>query len=222
MARRRRERSPSNIKLKQPDRAGPTEQTLLELADARGLFEQAKKKEDANKKKKAIQKKSTAQSDDEEGDFELSPTAERILETLLWAVSLTMLHFTLDVLVLHQYSADRILWPKVCTRAGQALLVFGMLVYTLHPHASSPTLIPGLPARVQSAVRQAVFFVTSICAGCYLIYITNMFGYLAVMKQAPPLGCLWVWSVIELDLPWAVLSLACDGFFLWWRGYDIK
>jgi hypothetical protein len=45
---------------------------------------------------------------------------------------------------------------------------------------------------------------------------------MAIMKQAPPIGCLWVWSVIELDLPWAVLSLAGAGGFLWQNGYSIK
>lgn len=62
----------------------------------------------------------------------------------------------------------------------------------------------------------------SVCSGCYLIHITNTYGYLAVMKQAPPVGCLWVWSVIELQLPWAVLSLAVAGAYLKVRGYDIK
>ena len=76
--------------------------------------------------------------------------------------------------------------------------------------------------RYQSPLRQAIFFATSVAAGCYLIHVTNTFSYLAVMKQAPPLGCLWVWSVIEMDLPWATLSLAGAGFFLWSRGYSIK
>jgi hypothetical protein len=62
----------------------------------------------------------------------------------------------------------------------------------------------------------------SVLAGCYVIHITNTFGYMAVMKQAPPVGCLWVWSVIELELPWAVLSLAGTGTFLWQNGYTIK
>lgn len=49
--------------------------------------------------------------------------------------------------------------------------------------------------------------------GCYLIYITNVYGYIAVMKNAPGIGCLWIWSVIELDLLWALPSLAvCLGF----------
>lgn len=118
MARRRREQSPSSIKLKQPDRAGPSEKTLLQLADERGLFEEAQKKEASNKKKRATQK----EQPEDEAELELPPAVERTFETLLWAVSLTMLHFTLDVLVQHQYSADRVVWPKVWARAGQALL----------------------------------------------------------------------------------------------------
>jgi hypothetical protein len=103
-----------------------------------------------------------------------------------------------------------------------ALLVFSLLVYFLHPHAANPGLVPGLSPRHQSALRQVIFFTTSTVAGCYLIHITNSFGYMAIMKQAPPIGCLWVWSVIELDLPWAVLSLAGAGGFLWQNGYSIK
>ncbi|KAK4149136.1 hypothetical protein C8A00DRAFT_19142 [Chaetomidium leptoderma] len=229
MARRRRERSPSEIKLKQPDRSDPTEKTLLQLADERGLFEQAKKREDEIGKKAAPSRiprppKYDDDGDDDDDDDEvgLPPGVERVFETLLWSVSLAMLHVTLDVLVQHQYSVDRILWPKIWMRFGQALLVFGLLVYFLHPHAANRGLIPGLTPRYQSALRQAIFWTTSTLAGCYLIHITNTSGYMAVMKQAPPIGCLWVWSVIELDLPWAVLSLAGAGTFLWQKGYSIK
>jgi len=100
--------------------------------------------------------------------------------------------------------------------------VFFLLFYNLHRHPSDPTVIPGLPARYQDHVRQAIFFAMSLAAGCYLIYVTNKFGYLAVMKQAPPVGCLWVWSVIELDLGLGVLSLACAAGFLWQGGYSLK
>ncbi|KAH6839405.1 hypothetical protein B0I37DRAFT_233615 [Chaetomium sp. MPI-CAGE-AT-0009] len=225
MARRRRERSPSNLKLKQPDRSGPSEKTLLQLAEERGLFDQAKKREDEIEKEARLvpiprPSKNGEEDDDEEAG--LPPTVERVLETVLWSVSLAMFHFTLDVLVQHQYSVDRIVWPKVWVRFIQALLVFGLLIYALHPHAANPGLVPGLPPRYQSALRQAIFFTTSIFAGCYLIHITNAYGYMAVMKQAPPIGCLWVWSVIELDLPWAVVSLSGAGAFLWQKGYSIK
>ncbi|KAL1841563.1 hypothetical protein VTJ49DRAFT_6936 [Mycothermus thermophilus] len=220
MARRRKE-SPSNIKLKQPDRSGPTEKTLLQLAEERGLFAQAQNKKEIGKKHAITKDKEskTNGDDDEEG---LPPTAERVLETILWSMSLAMLHFTLDVLVHHQYSVHAIVWSAVCRRFAQALLVFALLVYFLHPHPANPGLIPGLSSKYQTYVRQTLFFTTGTFAGCYLIHITNTYGYMAVMKQAPPIGCLWVWSIIELELPWAVLSLAGAAGFLWQRGYSIK
>lgn len=97
-----------------------------------------------------------------------------------------------------------------------------LLLYALHAHGARAVLVPGLPQRLQHPLRQAVFFGASVAAGCYLIYISNTFGYLATMKQAPPLACLWLWAVIELDLAWAVLSLAVAAVFLWRGGYDIK
>ncbi|KAK3296343.1 uncharacterized protein B0H64DRAFT_168360 [Chaetomium fimeti] len=225
MARRRRERSPSNVKLKQPDRSGPSEKTLLQLAEERGLFDQAKKREDEIEKEATpvpIPRPAKNEEEDDDEEAGLPPTVERVLETVLWSVSLAMLHFTLDVLVQHQYSVDSIVWPKVWTRFMQALLVFGLLIYALHPHPANHGLVPGLPPRYQSALRQVIFFTASVFAGCYLIHITNAFGYMAVMKQAPPIGCLWVWSVIELDLPWAMLSLSGAGAFLWQKGYSIR
>ncbi|KAH7629386.1 hypothetical protein B0T09DRAFT_155523 [Sordaria sp. MPI-SDFR-AT-0083] len=219
---RKRAESPSNIKFQHPDRSGPKEKTLLELAEERGLFAQAQKKQEENDKTKAKIKKIPIKPNEGNYDELLSPGAERFLETTLYTISLTMLHFTLDVLVQNQYSVDRIVWPKVWTRALQALFVFGLLIYTLHAHSSNPTILPGLPARFQNHARQVIFSVMSVCSGCYLIHITNTYGYLAVMKQAPPVGCLWVWSVIELQLPWAVLSLAIAGTYLKVRGYDIK
>jgi hypothetical protein len=90
-----------------------------------------------------------------------------------------------------------------------------------HPHYSSPVLLPILPQKYQEHLRQAIFFGTGISAGCYLIYITNEFSYIAVLKRAPPLGCLWVWSVLELNLPLAVASVACAGGYFWQGGYAI-
>jgi hypothetical protein len=100
--------------------------------------------------------------------------------------------------------------------------VFSLLMYVLHSHGTDQKLFPGLPQKWQHSLQQAVFFITAVLAGCYLVYITNTYGYLAVMKQAPPLGCLWVWSVIELDLIWAVLSLALTAFYAWQRGFGIR
>ncbi|KAI8960166.1 hypothetical protein F5Y11DRAFT_274036 [Daldinia sp. FL1419] len=215
MVRTRKERKAADgIKLAHPDRsAAPSEDTLLKLAQDRNLFE------DAERKKRKNAKDSDSESDD--GDELLSSTADRILEAMLWSISLSMLHFTLDVLVQHQYAIS-IIWPQIIIRSVQASIVFFLLVYVLHPHVSAPSFVPGLPVRFQSPLRQIIFLVASVVSGCYLIHISNKYSYLAVMKQSPPLGCLWIWSVIELDLPYAVLSLACTGGFFYQGGYTVK
>ncbi|KAK2068116.1 hypothetical protein P8C59_002779 [Phyllachora maydis] len=152
-----------------------------------------------------------------ERDGRLSPRAERVLDALLYCGCLAMLHFTLDVLAQNQF-AVAISWWDVATRAVRAFHVFVVLFYVLHPHASDPTLVPGLPGPWQGALRQALFFAASAAAGCYLVHITNAYGYYAVIKQAPPVACLWVWAVMELDLPQAVLSLLVAGAYMRYKG----
>ncbi|KAI0857946.1 hypothetical protein F4860DRAFT_505689 [Xylaria cubensis] len=209
MVRTRKERkAAAEIKLAQPDRSAPSEETLLNLAQERNLFEQADQ-HPANRRRK--------NGDD---DGELSPTAERIMDSLLWTVSLAMLHFTLDVLVQNQYAME-ISWPQIMKRALIAFNVFFAFFYVLHPHPSSPVLMPGLPRRFQHPLRQTIFFVASTVSGCYLIDISSNYGYMAVMKQSPPLGCLWIWSVIELDLIPALVSLSIAGGFFYQGGYSL-
>lgn len=97
-----------------------------------------------------------------------------------------------------------------------------MLFHPLHPHAVAPPLVPSLlPARLQHPARQLIFFVMSTVCGCAVIQVTNGEGYLAVMKRAPPLACLWIWAVVELDLAWAALSLAIAAAYLWVNGYSV-
>lgn len=104
MGKSAKERKDAKFKLKQPDRSGPdpSRQTLLDLAEQRGLLNaQPGEKVD----------------DEETGEAE--SVADRILESILWSLSLTMLHFTLDVLVSHQYAVE-IEWPSIMMRAAQA------------------------------------------------------------------------------------------------------
>lgn len=90
-------------KLKQPDRSGPDPslETLLEIAEKRNLSEaQRQRQEELDSENEEI-------------------LVGRLGESILWTISLTMLHFTLDVLVTHQY-AEEIDWRKVVSRTAQA------------------------------------------------------------------------------------------------------
>ncbi|KAG5941462.1 hypothetical protein E4U59_001756 [Claviceps monticola] len=229
----------NNVPLRQPDRTGPCEATLLEIADQRGLFQQAAKRErelsatksgkstpdggdvsDDNSKRNSNSAKNSKSNSDNDGPL-ISPRAERILDAALWTVTIAMVHFTLDVLVHNQYARE-MEWSAMAIRTCRAWGVFLFLFYFLHPFTPNALFVPGLPSRLQHPLRQALFFATSVVAGCSLIHVTNTYGYLATMKQAPPLGCLWLWAVVELDLVWACVSLLVAVGFLRLGGYDLK
>ena len=69
-------------------------------------------------------------------------------------------------------------------------------------------------------LRDATFFGGSVVAGCYLVYSGNKHGYFYVMKSAPPIGTLWIWSVVEMSLPFAATSAAAVLGYIWWNGFD--
>jgi len=203
---RKGEIAAEQIRLAQPDRsgAGPHQKTLLDIAAKRGLLNTAER----DGKAESV--------DDVDG-----PLVGRLGDSVMLSISLTMLHMTFDVLVQNQYAVD-IEWPATCERGLQAFAVFFILMYCLHPHPEPSSLIPNILPAYRHLLSQTLFMAGSVAAGCYLIYITNEHTYYAVMKRAPALGCLWIWSVIELELLPAVGSLGLSAAYLLWNGYSYK
>ena len=131
-------------------------------------------------------------------------------QAIFFGLTLTMLHFTLDVLVHNQYRQE-IGWDLILQRTLTAFPILVLLVYLLHRLNPEST----------SIWVQALFLGMSVGSGCYLIYSSNELAYFAVMQMAPPLGTLWVWSVIEMQLLVALSSLGAVGAYFWWGGYTI-
>jgi hypothetical protein len=130
-------------------------------------------------------------------------------DAILYSVSLATLHLTFDVIVYSQYR-EEVIWPEIFQRAGVSLPIFFMLVYLLHVDFSKRFPI----------LRNIFFFLVSVVAGCYMVYSGNVHGYFYVMKTAPPIGSLWVWSVVEMDVAYAAGSCAIVATYLWWNGFD--
>ena len=217
-----------DIPLAQPDRSGPQGKTLYELAEERQKllrngqpFEKKPSVSSSSSSQNALPKtklmrmgptgeledaedplpSSEAQNDDEETP--LSP----IINSLFHTLTLSSIHFTLDVLVHHQY-AELLSWSTIWTRTLTAVPLLFLLVYVLSAPLS------------QRVFMQVALLGVAVACGCSLVTITNTQGYYAVMKRAPPMGTLWVWSVIELRLPFAVGSLVGPVFWLWWKNYS--
>lgn len=199
--------SAPNIKLSQPDRSKPSSKTLLDLyEEKKALLEQGQpfdpKYEDG-----LIRDEGGNILEAGLGDGEpIGPLGN----AFFWSVVLGMLHFTLDVLVYSQYRQE-IEWPPIFRRTATILPVLFFLVYILRSETASR----------YPKLKQAFFLVVSVAAGCYTIRVANMYDYYAVMKQAPPLGVLWIWSVVEMELPFAAASVVVDLVYLWWKGYSM-
>ena len=133
---RKKEPKAKDMKLKQPDRSGPTDNTLLDFAQQRDLFAEAAKRERELKRERGELVEDSDEEDEDEGPPVLSPRAERILEAALYTITLAMMHFTFDVLVHHQYGKD-IEWPVITRRAVTAWA--GKFCLPFRPSVSSST-----------------------------------------------------------------------------------
>lgn len=171
MVKTRKERAGNaHVKLRQPDRSGPTEKTLLDFAHEQNLFQQVQQREKEMAKER--RKQSIADGDDDDGEVPtLSPGAERALEAALWTATIAMLHFTFDVLVQHQYGQE-ISWAHVCTRTGRAWLG---TICPQFPHEAPASILTGL-TNLFFFVAQFFYFyfissthsnpMLSCCQGC--------------------------------------------------------
>jgi hypothetical protein len=150
------------------------------------------------------------------------------IDTLFLAISLSMLHFTLEVLTVHQYAQTLKFLPIFSHTIFRAFPTLTILIHFFHGHlislpTSSASLSesPGNLRRFLLLLRQTLYLAIANAAGCYLIYLTNDKGYYAVMKNAPSVGTLWIWSVLEMGIFGAVGGVLGPGLYAWYYGYGI-
>ena len=198
--------STPKVKMAQPDRSKPTSKTLMDLYDEKkSLLEHGQPFD---------QKYVDGLARDEGGNILEAGLGDGepigpVGNAIFWSISLTMIHFTFDVLVYNQYR-QKIEWWDIAGRTLTILPVLFLLVFTMQ----SKTALSFPMA------RQILFLTIAIGAGCYTIHVANRYGYYAVMKQTPPLGTLWIWSVVEMKLAFAAASVVVDLGFLWYKGYS--
>lgn len=228
------EESGAEVTLSQPDRYHPPSphKTLVQIAEERQLLNRGDgKNKKKDKKTPPIDPKSVIittinpdgtfsdpvntnsdRQEDHDGGGSGSGAvvaATPFLDIFLYAFTLIILHFTLSLLVHHQYASKPpslgplFLSSTVFTLTPALLLV---LVFVLHP-------------RSDHLVTQVLFAVISTFAGAWLAYATNEEPYMAIMKKAPVLGTLWIWAIVELKWEWALATLTILGGWGWWKGY---
>ncbi|KAL8823129.1 MAG: hypothetical protein Q9170_008378 [Blastenia crenularia] len=199
--------SSTDIPLAHPKQETPKGKTLLEIAQERRILQQSTSNGSPSITTTQLNPDGTITEVSASDD----PNATPYLDILLYSSSLIILHFTLTLLVHHQYATDPpSLLPLFVSSTifSPAPWLILLLVAALHPRASHPSM-------------QTIFATMSIVAGTWLVKASNDDPYMAVMRKAPALGTLWVWSVVELRWEVAVGCLAVTGGWGWWHGYSV-
>ena len=71
-------------------------------------------------------------------------------------------------------------------------------------------------------LRNIAFLIAAIFLGSKLIAMTNEDAYYAVMKRAPSIGTLWLWSILELPLFAALLGAVIPlSWAVFWKRYAL-
>lgn len=197
-------RNGPDVSFAHPVRGDPGHKTLIDIASERQLLNASSSSQQPSTTNFAIKPNSAISKIPE------SKTTP-FLDIVLYASTLTLLHFTFTVLVHHQYATEPpsvvgLLYTSTVASPTPALLL--VLVALLHPRASSIPI-------------QVLFAAMSIFAGGWLVHTSNKDAYLATMKKAPSLGTLWIWAVVELRWEIALPCLGTVAGWGWWNGYSL-
>ena len=198
------------VPLHQPPREPPKSKTLVEIASERQLLNTSSQNRFPSVTTTKINPDGTLSPIDSDMDTSASEETP-YLDVALYTTTLTILHFTLTVLVHHQYATSPPSLPSIfysSTVASPTPALLLVLVALLHPRSGQ-------------AVTQLLFAAISIAAGGWLVYASNEDPYMAVMKKAPPLGTLWVWAIVEMEWEWALGCLGVVAGWGWYQGYSI-
>ncbi|KAL4866315.1 hypothetical protein BDV12DRAFT_136699 [Aspergillus spectabilis] len=165
-----------------------------------------------------------------------------LIDTLLLSVPLTVLHLTLGYLAAHQYAQEIELNVLFRNSSFVAFPTLTLLIHLAHGHIISfrhgkpepetISLFPWHPEKLSfsflrkllfpPSLKTMVFLPGAVVLGSKLMAMTNEDTYYAVMKQAPAVGTLWVWCILEISVGAAVLgALGPLAWGAWWRGYGI-
>ncbi|CAO1629994.1 unnamed protein product [Parajaminaea phylloscopi] len=135
----------------------------------------------------------------------MSPAMEHTFDLLIWSIPFSALFVLLDIMIQQQYAMH----PTFMIEAGRMLGTLPFLIALIW----FSTIKPILPRRI----LQPLFFLASLACGCAFIWTFHEAPFLEVIRRTPPLGCLWVYCIVKMDLVPCVVSLAGVGGFIWYQ-----
>ncbi|KAF7355221.1 hypothetical protein MSAN_01437900 [Mycena sanguinolenta] len=140
-------------------------------------------------------------------DAEEPSLGEEIFSALLLIIPCVSLLLLMQILIYNQYGQEVNL-KTIADRMVEGVPILSIFIFYTTRHKRNPRV-------------QLLLLLIGSAAGCRMLFLLKRAGYLANIRQCPPLVTLWVYVVIQLDLGLAVLNLAVVGAFCWWKKLDL-
>ncbi|KAI0321815.1 hypothetical protein OF83DRAFT_1050570 [Amylostereum chailletii] len=151
-------------------------------------------------------KPSKTQNDDEDEEV-FGPLADEIFAAVTIIMPLSFLLLLMYILVHFQYAQRPDYWEIAKTMATSVPILSGFVFYT-NRHKADKTV-------------QLVLFLMSIVVGIRMVHHVNYANWRVNMRETPPLGTIWVYTIVQLELGPAVLGLCAVAAWTWWSGMRI-
>ncbi|WWC69992.1 uncharacterized protein I206_103936 [Kwoniella pini CBS 10737] len=124
---------------------------------------------------------------------------DEIFKTLIIVIPFTFLFLLLNILVHLQFNHR----PKLSELFKSCLTALPTNRYSNH------------------WLNNSFLMFSSIFSGCRLIWLVNKASWSIVTAQAPPMGTMWILTIVQLPLSRAVLALLIVGIWIWWQGMKL-
>ncbi|KAF9226469.1 hypothetical protein BS17DRAFT_697565 [Gyrodon lividus] len=135
------------------------------------------------------------------------PLLEEIFNALVIIMPHTFFLIMMDILIHHQYAKQ----PTVRDIAGRlvnTLPIMAIFMFYTVRHKDNTIL-------------QLALFLLSLGVGPRMIWLVNRGSWLTNLAQCPQVATIWLYTVVQLKLSLALLSLTLIGGWTWWTGMKL-
>ncbi|OAX43888.1 hypothetical protein K503DRAFT_846906 [Rhizopogon vinicolor AM-OR11-026] len=135
------------------------------------------------------------------------PLAEEIFNAVVLIMPFTFFLIMMDILI-HQQYAQPTTFGDIAHRLLTNVPILSIFVFYTTRHKSNPRM-------------QLALFLLSLAVGPRMIWLINRGSWLVNMRQCPQFATIWLYTVVQLNINWAVLSLVMIGAWTWFTGMKL-
>ncbi|KAG1892560.1 hypothetical protein F4604DRAFT_1700048 [Suillus subluteus] len=135
------------------------------------------------------------------------PLVDEIFNAVAYIIPLTSFLIMMDILIHLQY-AKRPTAGEIAGRLVTNFPILSIFVFYTMRHKANP--------RMQLALS-----ILSLCAGPRMIWLINRGSWLVNMRQCPQFATIWLYTVIQLNVNWALLTTVMIGAWAWFTGMKL-